>query len=255
MSKVWTNEKIEILKREYPKGNAKRLCSMLNVTYEALKGAAKKFKVKGKKTPFLNKYKLASLLEDTIENYYWMGFIMADGNITDSGQLRFSLARKDRNHLEKLAKKLDVPIIDEVVKNQNNSLISNMSCTDKINGLKLKDKMNINGSKTYNPPTLNFFKNEDFFWAFFAGFIDGDGCLVYRKGKLQCLQINCHGSWIKNLELFNSKLNSIGLRGVTKIDHRGYSLLTMSSGKDILKLRDKFVSLNLPLMERKWFKV
>jgi hypothetical protein len=254
MVKVWTEEKIDILKREYPKGNAKRLCSILNVTYVALKGAAKKFKVKGKRTPFLNEYRLESLLEDTIENYYWMGFIMADGNITNKGQLRFSLARKDRNHLEKLAKKLDVPVIDEVVKNQNNSLISSMSCTDKINGLKLRDKMNINGSKTYNPPTLNFFKGEDFFWAFFAGFIDGDGCLVYRKGRIQSLQINCHGSWITNLEFFAQKLNSIDLRAVTKIDHRGYSLLTMSSGKDILKLRDKFVSLNLPLMERKWFR-
>lgn len=252
--KVWTKEEIALLREEYPKGKAKRLCPIFKVNYSVLKQSAKKFGVKGKMAQFEKEYKLKHLLEDTIENYYWYGFIMADGYISETGCLSITLARKDKSHLEKFAKLVNVEVHDKRVKACGGSDISIVSCTDIHYGLQLKAKMNIVGPKTYNPPVLNFFKTEDHFWAFFAGFLDGDGCIRYKNNKISAIQINCHGSWLKNFQYFAEMLNYIGIRTMVRIDSRGYSLLTMSSGRDILILRDKFMELGLPILERKWFR-
>lgn len=251
--KVWTKEEIEILRKEYPKGNAKRLCPIFGVNYSVLKQSAQKFGIKGKPAQFKRGYRLKTLLKDTIENYYWMGFIMADGYITEHGCLSITLARKDKKHLEKFAKLLNVQVIDKRTNACGGSDISIITCTDIDNGLKLKSKMNINGPKTYNPPKLDFFKTENQFWAFFAGFLDGDGCIRYKNNKISGLQINCHGNWLNNFKYFAERLNYIGLRAMVKIDSRGYSLLYMSSGKDVTILKNKFIKMGLPIMERKWF--
>lgn len=249
---VWTKEKIELLKKEYPKGNNKELAKRLGVKYEALKSAAKRFKIKGGPQ---NHYRLKPLIEDTLENYYWYGFIMADGFISDGGELKIGLNQKDRKHLEKIANKLNVKIIDKEFKTTYSwTKVSNITCKDAKYGIQLKQKMNIMGQKTYNPPSLDFIKSNEQFLAFFAGFVDGDACVCFKDSdRPYLLRLNCHGNWIKNFEYMAGKLIGFGYKVTTTIDKRGYSVLRMSTSGHILGLRDKFIEMELPIMERKWF--
>lgn len=249
---VWTKEKIELLKVEYPKGNNKNLCKNFGISYQALVCAAGRFGVTGK---LLNRYKLKSLMEDTLENYYWMGFIMADGYISEGGELKIGLSQNDKNHLQKLATKLNIDIIDKEFKTTYNlAKVSNITCKDIVYGVELRKKMNIVGQKTYNPPCLDFIKTNEQFLSFFAGFADGDACVCFRgSDRPYLLRLNCHGSWIKNFEYMAEKLREFGYKVTTTIDNRGYSVLRMSTSGHILSLRDKFVEMGLPIMERKWF--
>jgi len=45
---------------------------------------------------------LSPLLNETLEAYYWMGFIMADGHLSKQNRLTVTLAIKDSDHLLKL---------------------------------------------------------------------------------------------------------------------------------------------------------
>lgn len=46
---------------------------------------------------------LSKLLEDTPEKWYWLGFLFADGHLSMRGRLALSLAKKDKEHLEKFS--------------------------------------------------------------------------------------------------------------------------------------------------------
>lgn len=255
MSRIkWTEEKNQLLLKEYPKGNNKRLIPIFGASYFAIAAQAAKLGIKSKPQ---NHYKLKRMLEDTLENYYWMGFIMADGYITEDGELTVQTCRKDKGHLIKLAKKLDSNVIDREYKTTYGLCkTSCLTCKDIKHGVELKQKMNIVGQKTYNPPSLDFIKTDEQFLAFFAGFTDGDGCIGYAKnGRPYVLRIGCHRNWIKTFECIAQRLKKLGYKAVTSIEKRGYSILRMSTSGHILGLRNKFVEMNLPIMERKWFKV
>jgi hypothetical protein len=55
---------------------------------------------------------------NTEEKAYWLGFIAADGCVTDKGCLQILLSRKDRDHLELFKKHIngEHPVRDGVIK-------------------------------------------------------------------------------------------------------------------------------------------
>lgn len=50
----------------------------------------------------IKKCELYNLLNDTCLAYYWIGFILADGSISKSGELKIALSIKDKDHLKKM---------------------------------------------------------------------------------------------------------------------------------------------------------
>lgn len=98
----WSKEEDDFLLENYEKLDKEKLLMKLpKRSWEAIKIRSDKFKIKryNKKERFAD---LDILLNDTYETYYWIGFIMADGNIINN-RLRLRLSCKDKEHLEKFA--------------------------------------------------------------------------------------------------------------------------------------------------------
>jgi hypothetical protein len=118
---------------------------------------------------------------DTGSKAYWLGFISADGCVTDNGVVRIALAGQDEGHLVKLKRDLQAthPIRGVTPKGRakHQSALS-------INSRKLAGGLRAHGvvprkSLTMKPPTkvpLHLLRH---YWR---GMVDGDGSLfVSRK--------------------------------------------------------------------------
>lgn len=252
----WTEEKIELLRKEYPLGDKKELAEKLGIKYKTLKCAARNFKVKSLQDK--NFYKLKFLYQDCPLSYYWMGFIMADGYIRQNGQLKITLSIRDKEHLRKLSTLLNINLLEREIKNKyNNKLLRYcfITCNDAKYGKLLLQKYQINSKpKTYNPPPNINIKDDRLFLSYLLGMIDGDGAFSKEQnGNCQFIRIELHSSWIKILEEIKSRLNQIGMKGVvTGINSRGYSFIKIYRYQCFKFLKKFGVINNLPLLERKW---
>ena len=119
---------------------------------------------------------------DSPEKSYWLGFLMADGTISDRAkkgalQLQIHLANKDIEHLKKfhLAIESDNAIHYEADGSIRSSHSSDYLCEALIN-------LGCTSRKTF---TLEFPKLPDeLINHFIRGYFDGDGSACIHKGRL-----------------------------------------------------------------------
>lgn len=172
-------------------------------------------------------------------------------------RLTIGLSIKDLEHLKKFAKFIDF--------NEDNIKINviKKSCTiQKMEtevARALIEKFNIDRNKTEVPPDFNKYEfNDDLMFSLIIGFIDGDGSIGrglngkkkrsderYRSSAR--LSIKNHSSWYNN-HLYMGR--HIG--GQVKINSQGYSRLCLSEHEILKNIKRRAISLNLPIMERKW---
>lgn len=187
---------------------------------------------------------LAVLLDDNLESYYWMGFLLADGNFND-GRLTFSLKKSDSEHLKKFGN-----FISYTGTYGTSEVCDTISCKDIDVVSALCEKFDIHKTKTYNPPATLLKFNEKQNLALLAGFIDGDGCIKHQTGRNDfLLTIKCHSSWKLILKEFNSLICDTNF---TKVNNQGYAVLNITNTKYLQSLKEKILSLNIPIMKRKW---
>lgn len=90
-------------------------------------------------------------------------------------------------------------------------------------------------------------------WHFIRGYFDGDGCIKYQfKRKDFVLTIKCHASWLNILNQFGKIL---GDETHCKLNSDGYAVLNITNTKLLKQLKLKVLSLNLPLLTRKWDRI
>lgn len=255
---TWNQEKINYLINNYPDcTDKKKMAVFLGCTYPALKSAARRFGVKSETDNHF--YKLRVLFDDSYLSYYWMGFISADGNLSNQGELRVTLSIKDKNHLNKLAKLLGTNVYSRISRSNKfgDFKCCAMSCKDTFYGKLLIKKFTFSHlAKTYNPP-LSLVENNDFFLCYLLGFIDGDGTFSKNKyGVCSFIRIELHNSWKPFLEKIQQKLFSLNFEGISVgTNSRGYSWLRITR-YSILQFFKRFGQHhNLPLLERKWCSV
>lgn len=187
---------------------------------------------------------LAILLDDNLESYYWMGFLLADGSFCDN-RLKFTLKKSDSEHLHKFGK-----FINYTGTYGNSNTCESVSCKDIDVINQICEKFNILKTKTYNPPNTLIKFNREQNLALLAGFIDGDGCIKRQTNRKDfCLTIKCHNSWEHILKEFN---NLICSDNFTKINNQGYAVLTITNTEYLKELKRNILSLNIPIMPRKW---
>lgn len=244
----WTSDQIETLKTEYPLGDKKSLAEKLGVSYSTLKGAAKRYGVKSTKDQ--NLYKLEYLMGDSLDVFYWLGFILADGSISNRGNLRIRLSVVDKAHLEKLGSVLGIKVTEYTYNtNFKEGRGCSLTCLDSINGPKILERLRVQSNKTKNPPTnLDFLTTDCQFISFLLGFIDGDGTVRKRYG----IQVNCHAVMLPVFILFQERLAGLGIKSYSKLDSRGYSLFTICTSADVLFLKNFAKNYQIPILERKW---
>jgi len=245
---IWTKDEDFILINNYQLKSSEISKLLSNRTKAAINIRASKLGLK----KICNEYKhsdLSVLLEDSLEAYYWIGFILADGHITKSNRLQITLNKRDSEHLRKF---------NNFVSGINDIKLRKKTCgvayQDKYHIPLLVEKFDINNKKTYNPPNITIDDN-DLFLALFCGIIDGDGCIKKRKDlNLSALTIKCHSSWNNLLNSFIIKLNSIfGFdTPLGFIRDHGYYSVDICHFELLVKLKQFTLNKKLPILERKW---
>jgi len=195
------------------------------------------------KYPNYKKGSVLRLNEESYDAYYWLGFICADGHISNGVRLNVTLSLKDTNHLKKLAIFLGgCPIRIEKQ--------CSLAIMDSINIKKVVEKYSIVSNKTKNPINFDSVKGFRNKIAFIAGFIDGDGCIGNLHNRKDFnLRVKCHSSW---LEVLNKINKIIGGKNEAKINKQGYALFSIGDSRKLKQLKRVILQLNLPILERKW---
>jgi hypothetical protein len=120
--------------------------------------------------------------EITDEAAYWVGFLMADGCVSELGQIVVTLSRKDRPHLEKLSKFLgsERPLYE--TKSTGYSATPNgVTLSLRSKPLcKALAKFGVVPAKTFTAEAPETIRNNAHFWR---GVVDGDGCISPPSGK------------------------------------------------------------------------
>ena len=152
---------------------------------------------------------------DTEEKAYWLGFLLADGNISYSGRynkgrhLRIALQNKDKNHLEKMKFSLK--------SNYNLKLDKNNCFWLCFNSLKLtKDLENLGWfdfKKNGNTRILESV-NITLRKHLIRGLIDGDGWIFDAKRRWILGFVDLHKSTV---DWFHEYIQSIGFGKKTKV--------------------------------------
>ena len=187
---------------------------------------------------------LSVLLEDSLETYYWIGFLLADGSFTNN-RLELTLSNNDADHLYKFAKYIKYTGSYGKRMDQKQIYCKNIDTVSAI-----CKKFQIHNNKTYNPPEtlLKFSESQNL--ALIAGFIDGDGHIAkHRTCNSFRLTIKLHSSWLQILREINRFLCNTDY---CKINTLGYAELTISDSEILKELKQKVIQLNIPIMLRKW---
>ncbi len=220
-------------------------------------------------------HKAQNLLNNSVEAFYWLGFILADGYIEET-RFSFGLAEKDKSQLKKLKKFLEIDNFIFTRKKLNGYSEGNfcsLVVADVENIPKIKEMFSINSAKTYSPPTFPEITDEQFL-SLLCGYIDGDGCISQQTGRKYTnkkgetkqyirkdflMQVKCHSSWKNLLVEFGERLCRIFNTDIDKskvrIDKKGYVVWRIYNTVLLNELKKKALDLGVPLMKRKWDKV
>jgi len=189
---------------------------------------------------------LSPLLDDCPVSYYWAGFLLADGTVSGK-RIKLHLSAKDSSHVRRFAK-----FISYRGRRKDKCAVSAM---DSKLVPALGRKFGIINNKTYNPPQLEWIKDNDLFLSIFAGFVDGDGNIRKLHNRPDfSLRIKCHSSWINTIQMFADRLSVICSEEIpnAKINSQGYTEISIGNSIVLKKIKRLLMPLELPLLKRKW---
>lgn len=197
LTRLYPNSSQEVILKEFPQYQWR---SLQNIANEL--GLKREFSS-------LRKGKIENLFDNSNESYYWLGLIASDGT------LKVELAIKDKEYLNNLANFLEVNVF-EYPKYESSKSGSTGTCRIKIKnikeGKKLRDLLQIEGKKTYNPISLDFIKTKEQFIAFLAGYIDGDGTITYKNSINICGHKNMYPLFQNIESKFKNFVHNINLK-------------------------------------------
>lgn len=197
-----------------------------------------------------NKNNVKILLNENLESYYWIGFILADGHIENNKRIQITLSNKDKIHLEKFKKYVNAKSIN------NLNVNGHEQCSLSVQDIKyvpiLCEKFKIKNNKTTNPPDVNILRllESEKLYSLIIGYIDGDGNIKkqFKRNDVQ-LSVKCHKSWYNILSLFSEVIDGISK---VKINSYGYAEFHVTKNSNLKKLKNFAIENNLPILERKW---
>lgn len=201
-----------------------------------------------------NQYKLANLLNETLQSYYVLGFIMADGHIDKQIRLHIGINKKDLKLLQNIETFFGLNnSISECTNDNVKFVVADAYTLNKISKM-----YNIDQRKTYNPCDISSL-TDDKLTAFIIGFIDGDGHFGYRTDtKSPKYTIKLHKSWENNLNyMVNHLYNSAKIKNIPHavdvIQSGGtYTSITIGNQNVIKYLNNFIINNKLFILDRKW---
>ena len=186
---------------------------------------------------------LDALLDETIESFYWLGFIIADGSFYKTN-FEITLKEGDKDHLEKFKAFLSA---DSEIKYRSKTNSYRLSFSNRFSIPKVMDKYKINYNKTYNPCSFDNFKSysKELLMSLFIGIVDGDGPIT-KDGKY--ITITSHTSW---RDFYQNFIDYLNLPFFIR-NHQNTTIISCGN-KNGRKIFQEFLSTHqLPLLNRKW---
>lgn len=244
----YTNEDLQYLRSNYSFEQKEAILSHLQGhSWISIMSKASKLGLSRPRT--IRKPKLHGLIDTTLENCYWWGFIYSDGYLSATGKLVVQLSNLDRDHLDKLATKLSAPVYEA------KGNMCRIDVMDKVSTECLRNKLGIKAKKTYSPPdNFEFLSTPDERLAFLLGFIDGDGSLRFdHNGSFKSLKVVVHENWF---DFFENFCHTVGqdfdLRFTVTKNGRGNTSVYMGTKKSHRDLVNFINQYQIPAMDRKW---
>ena len=157
------------------------IAKLYNVHKETVRRNFKKFNLKSfnyHNSIKHDKHKFSEI--KTEEDAYWLGFIYADGYVSDKNDFEIGLKESDYKHLEKFIKYLK---LDTTVKYNKKYKSCRVIYRNKI----LVDNLKSLGVIPRKSLVLKFPENiipNNLIRHFIRGYFDGDGCISIYKNKL-----------------------------------------------------------------------
>jgi len=251
MKNKYTKKEIEFLKKNYSNLSKEQIMERFPIrTWDAIKIKANKLNLSKKTTDRSCSKNISVLLTETPETYYWIGFLMADGSFDDVKMtMKFSLQEKDTDH---------VLLFKKYIKYIGNFKLNEFKVMNKDIVNKIIKKFDFKSNKTYNPPDKNIINkmNDNLFFSFLIGFIDGDGYIQKDKRKKNefRITIKLHQSWIDILQLLSDRIcNYLKLKNYSAIiNNQGFAKIGFSNFEIVKFLKKHAINYNLPILKRKW---
>lgn len=254
----WSKSELKILTDYYESVRPKDLTKLIpGKSVDAIKLKANAL---GLNSPFSSEFlsNIGVLLNDTPESYYWMGFILADGHISEDNRLTVTLHKRDKNHLRKLAEYIQAEHKERA--GNSETKVSLAVKNQKILPL-IKEKFDINNKKTYNPPSNTLYADVDIslLMCLLCGFTDGDGCILKQSNRQDVvIRFQIHSSWLQWLNIMHQRLQN-QFSGLTirppKLNKRGYASWVIANHIVVNYLKQTAIENNLPILERKWSRI
>jgi len=169
---------------------------------------------------------------DSEEKAYWLGFIVADGNLSrNETVMQINLSGKDISHLEKLGSILRQPVKETYWKRNGKDLsgcylaFSSRRCWKSLYNTGLRP------AKTYEDQSIVWFDlNSSLRRSFIRGLFDGDGCVSFSRSgnKFLCSVSICGEKRL--IEAIQDHLSDkLGI-SKSKNEHRNLLTITRWSG-------------------------
>lgn len=127
---------------------------------------------------------------DTEEKAYWLGFLFADGAITQhkkSYNIELSLKIDDAEHVKKYAKAIGKEYVNCKSTYRCRCILGSKHMFDILYSYGCTPRKSL----TLKFPSNTIFKNDDLIRHFIRGYVDGDGCISYasKDHKKMCVSI------------------------------------------------------------------
>lgn len=205
---------------------------------------------------------LEILKDFTPESFYIWGFIMADGHISDRGDVYLNQHESEYEYLAKVYSCLggDVSTIKrrKMFNKLTNQELVMLQCRIGHKSVveELRQKINLSRNKTYEPPNIEYFCRSDLLIYFLVGLIDGDGSIWFSSGSgaSPTFQIMMHSNWVSALQQISKCLFSFyQIETLVKMSKSGYALLVCKNQAS-MKLTYELGKIHLR-MKRKWGKL
>lgn len=254
-NKQWTREEDEFMRFNYFSIPTHEIAQSLGRTVPSIIQRAINLNLKKSNAVYRNT-ECIKLLDDSIRSLYWIGFIFADGHISQNNRLRITLSIKDLTHLERFAKYVNSKVwITRFGKYDK----CTVSIKDVDNIKLLKELYDIHHRKTYHPPNSVIFDNlsNQQKLAFVIGFIDGDGSIrkLSRTSSPYNIVIKNHASWLPVHNQFSNFLKDyfdVESSMNPKLMNSGYSQLNISHSDIVYGIKTFIDENDIPVLSRKW---
>ncbi len=190
------------------------------------------------------------------EVYYWWGFFIADGCISQKNEFIISISNRDKNNLQLLANRLNTTIRErEADSTFGKYTTCSIRIGDKCFCEKWKKIFNlIDKQKTYNSPNISIFYDKTYLIYFLIGFLDGDGCISKSRTGIS-ISISNHISWKPlYVELFDIIDQYYNINFHLRIDNHGCIQACFSRKNDVIKLYNYAIQCS-DILHRKWDKI